>query len=83
MASLGIPSEYRADLSDFESYQRLLKKYEEEMIPVLEDEIDEVGRLMEETPAVLVCVEKDVRCCHRSRLAVAVSRKTGLGIRHI
>ncbi len=83
MPHLGIPSKYRVDLSDFDSYQRLLKKYEQEMIPKLGDEIDEVGKLMEETPAVLVCVEKDVRCCHRSRLADAVSRKTGLEVKHI
>jgi uncharacterized protein (DUF488 family) len=83
MPDLGIPSKYRVDLSDFDSYQRLLKKYEQEMIPKLGDEIDEVGKLMVETPAVLVCVEKDVRCCHRSRLADAISRKTGLEVKHI
>jgi len=83
MPELGIPSKYRGDLSDFDSYQRLMKQYEQEMIPRLGDEIDEVGKLMMETPAVLVCVEKDVRCCHRSRLADAVSRKTGLEVKHI
>jgi uncharacterized protein (DUF488 family) len=83
MPDLGIPSKYRVDLSDFDSYQRLLKKYEQEMIPKLGDEIDKVGKLMVETPAVLVCVEKDVRCCHRSRLADAISRKTGLEVKHI
>ena len=83
MPELGIPSKYRGDLSDFNSYQRLMKKYEQEMVPKLGDEIDEVGKLMMKTPAVLVCVEKDVRCCHRSRLADAVSRKTGLEVKHI
>lgn len=83
MPNLGIPSEYRTDLTDFDSYQRLLKKYEQEMLPQLENEINEVGKLTEETAAVLVCVEKDVRCCHRSRLADAVSRKTGLEVKHI
>jgi len=83
MPELGIPSRYRVDLSDFDSYQRLMKKYEQEMIPKLGDEIDEVGKLMMRTPAVLVCVEKDVRCCHRSRLADAVSLKIGLEVKHI
>lgn len=83
MPELGIPSKYRVDLSDYDSYQRLMKKYEQEMIPKLGDEIDEVGKLIKETSAVLVCVEKDVRCCHRSRLADAVSRKTGLEVKHI
>ena len=80
---LGIPSKYRVDLSDFDSYQRLMKKYEQEMIPKLGSKIDEVGILMEEVPAVLVCVEKDVRCCHRSRLADKIAWKTGLKVNHI
>lgn len=83
MPDLGIPSEFRVDLSDFDSYQRLLRKYEQEMIPKIGDSIDVVGKLMEKTPAVLVCFEKDVRCCHRSRLADAVARKSGLEVRHI
>lgn len=83
MPKLGIPKEYRVDLKDFDSYQRVLKKYEQEMLPALEDEIGEVCRLMQETAAVLVCMEKDVYCCHRSRLADAVSRKTGLEVKHI
>jgi uncharacterized protein (DUF488 family) len=80
---LGIPSRYRIDLSNFDSYQHLMKKYEQEMIPKLEDKISEVGILMEETPAVLVCVEKDVRCCHRSRLADTIAQQTGLEVNHI
>jgi len=83
MPDLGIPSKYRAALSDFDSYQRLLMKYEQEMLPELEEEIDEVGKLMKHSPAVLMCVEKDVRCCHRSRLAEAVSRETGMEVVHI
>jgi uncharacterized protein (DUF488 family) len=83
MPDLGIPSKYRVDLTDFDSYQRLLKKYEKEKLPKLVVEIDEVGKLMKETPTVMVCVEKDFRRCHRSRLADAVSRKTGLQVKHI
>lgn len=80
---LGIPSRYRTGLSDYNSYQRLLRKYEDEMIPHLGHEIDQLGRLMEATPAVLMCMEKDVRCCHRSRLADAVCQRTGLKVKHI
>lgn len=83
MPDLGIPSKYRVDLSDFDSYQLLMKKYEQEMIPKLGDEIDKVSKMMEETPSILVCVEKDVLCCHRSRLADVVSRKTCLEVKHI
>lgn len=83
MPELGIPGKYRNDLTDFDSYQRLLKKYEQEMIPNFGKEIAEVGKLMGGTPSALVCMEKDVRCCHRSRLAEAVSRKTGLEVAHL
>lgn len=83
MPHLGIPSEYRSDLTDYDSYQRLLNTYEDELLPQFENEIIEVGELMERTAAVLVCVEKDVQCCHRSRLAVAISRKTGLEVKHL
>lgn len=81
--SLGIPSNARANLNGYASYQRLLKRYENKMLPRLNREIGEVARLMRERPAVLVCVEKDVRCCHRSRLADAVSRENHLEVIHL
>lgn len=83
LPSLGIPRKWRADLTDFNSYQRLMSRYEQEMLPNLGKEVREVGRTMNETPAVLVCLEKDVRCCHRGRLALAVSRETGLDVDHL
>jgi uncharacterized protein (DUF488 family) len=83
MPGLGIPSKYRTGLSDFSSYQRLLDRYDSEIIPQHGEEIDEVGMLMEEVPAVLVCMERDVHCCHRSRLAEAVHQRTGLEVVHI
>jgi uncharacterized protein (DUF488 family) len=83
MPQLGIPSKMRGNLSDFDSYQRLLKKYEQEIIPGVDHEIDEVAKMMEKTPAALMCFEKDIRCCHRSVVAKAVSKKTSLDIKHI
>jgi len=80
---LGIPKQYRTHLTDFESYQSLLQKYAVEMLPSLDTEIDMVGTLMQESPSTLLCVEKDVNCCHRGRLADAVSRRTGLEVKHI
>ena len=83
MPTLGIPGTARASLNGFTSYQRLLKRYEEAMLPEHSAEVQEVGRLMHRQPSVLVCVEKDVRCCHRSRLAEAVARETGLEVVHL
>ena len=83
MPTLGIPGTARAGLNGFTAYQRLLKRYEEAMLPEHSAEVQEVGRLMHRQPSVLVCVEKDVRCCHRSRLAEAVARETGLEVVHL
>ena len=83
MPSLGIPSSARAGLNGFASYQRLLSRYEQTMLPEHSTEVEDVGRLMRRQPSVLVCVEKDVRCCHRSRLAEAVAQTTGLEVVHL
>ena len=80
---MGIPSRFRTNLEDYASYQRLLRQYEGQVLPHVSDEISELARLMEERPAVLVCMEKDVCCCHRSRLAEAISRESGLAVRHL
>ena len=53
------------------------------MLPERFTEVQDLGRLMRLRPSVLVCVEKDVRCCHRSRLAEAVARETGLEVVHL
>ena len=81
--ALGIPGVARARLNSFTSYQRLLNVYESATLPERTSEVQEVGRLMLRQPSVLVCVEKDVRCCHRSRLAEAVARDTGLEVVHL
>jgi uncharacterized protein (DUF488 family) len=81
--SLGIPSAMRADLKDFNSYQVLLHKYENDLLPDRKDEIMEVAELMIHTSSALICFEKDIRCCHRTRLASAISKHTGLEVKHI
>lgn len=81
--TLGIPGTARAGLNGFASYQRLLNRYEQDMLPERSAEVEDVGRLVRRQPSVLVCVEKDVRCCHRSRLAEAVAQTTGLEVVHL
>lgn len=81
--TLGIPGNARVGVNGFASYQRLLKQYEEAMLPEHSAEVEDVGRLMRRQPSVLVCVERDVRCCHRSRLAEAVADVTGLEVIHL
>ncbi len=80
---LGIPSSARVHLSDDASYRRLLKRYETRMLPRLEQEVEEVATLMKRHLSALMCVEEDVQCCHRSRLADAVACTSGLKVRHL
>lgn len=83
MPSLGVPSEYRSALTGVDSRERLLDMYEQEVLPQRQTEIIEVAESMKRTAAVLVCMEKNPRCCHRSRLAEAVFRKTLLEVKEI
>ena len=83
MPNLGIPGSARTGLESHASYQRLLNRYERSMLPQHCAEVEELGCLMRQRPSVLVCVEKDVQCCHRSRLANAVANTTGLEVVHL
>ena len=81
--SLGIPSSARVGLGSHASYQLLLSRYEQSMLPQHSAEVKELGCFMRQKPSVLVCMEKDVQSCHRSRLAKAVADSTGLEVIHL
>ena len=81
--SLGVPSSARTGLSSFGSYQRLLNRYERSILSQRCAEVEDLGQVMCRRPSVLVCVEKDVQCCHRGRLADAVADTTGLEVVHL
>ncbi len=80
---LGITGDHRAKLSDFDSYQRLLDKYEKRMLPKLTAHIRQAAVLLRSRPSVLLCVEKDVRCCHRGRLADHLAEESDLAVVHL
>lgn len=78
--SLGIPSSQRATLSDEESRARLFARYELTILVNHKKEIRDAGKLMSRMPSVLVCVERDVNTCHRSRLSHAIAKETGMEV---
>ncbi|MEZ5357527.1 MAG: DUF488 family protein [Candidatus Zixiibacteriota bacterium] len=80
---LGVPSDLRVSLNSFEDYQKVLKLYDEEILPQKKYVIDKVTKIINKEPTVIVCFEKDHNCCHRSRLAKVLSEKTSLEIQHI
>jgi|SRR5579863_8148226 len=83
VASLGIPSAWRVDLSDDSSYERLFGRYENEVLPRQHDSIEHVIELLKEMPSALMCMEADHLCCHRSRLAAEIVRRTSLPLREL
>ena len=80
---LGIPGNLRLNLSDYNSYQQLLDLYETQLLPRCYRHVLKLSVLMKDKPSVLVCMEKDVDCCHRSRLAKAVAETSALPIVHL
>lgn len=78
--TLGVPSGKRAELKDDTSRKRLFSQYEQTTLVDRKQEVEEVGKYMQSRPSVLVCVEKDVESCHRSRLALAVAQETGMEV---
>lgn len=83
LPELGITGDHRADLSDFDSYQRLLDRYERMMLPKRAFHVRAATRLLLAQPLALLCVEKDVRCCHRGRLANRIAEESGLAVQHL
>jgi uncharacterized protein (DUF488 family) len=83
MPELGITGDHRADLSDFASYQRLLDQYEKKMLPRRMAHVRQATTLLQSRPLALLCMEKDVRCCHRGRLANRVAQESGLPVEHL
>jgi uncharacterized protein (DUF488 family) len=80
---LGIESDHRQDLDGPEAYAALLKRYERSTVAKQRKSVERVASLVAEKPSALVCMEAQAAMCHRSRLAKAVSRVTGLPIRHL
>jgi hypothetical protein len=81
--SLGIRSEKRRSLPSDGDRAALFDDYER---TTLESEVLDQGRisdLMRERPSVLVCMEADPVCCHRSRLATRIAGVTGLPVHHL
>ena len=77
---LGISSGERANLSNQASRAQLFAVYEQTTLIDRREEVRWVGNYMKSKPSVLVCVEKDVNCCHRSRLSLAVAKETDLEV---
>ena len=80
---LGISSDKRQALECMHDYEALFKTYERTTLKTETESIAKVTSLVEERSSVLICMEADPICCHRSRLANVVSKRSGLPVRHL
>ena len=76
---LGIPSSLRADLNNFNDYQNLFDQYENIILPD-NKYINVSSNLINSTPSVLICSEKNPKYCHRYRLAKKIKEQVNLPI---
>jgi uncharacterized protein (DUF488 family) len=82
LPELGIPSERRRCVRTAADHAELLDWYEKSL-PSRAAGVERVSQEMLAEPSVLVCMEADPRICHRGRLALAVSCRTGLPVYHL
>ncbi|MCA9185695.1 MAG: DUF488 family protein [Pirellulaceae bacterium] len=80
---LGIVSEKRQDLGGPETRQELFQEYERRTLTEQKDAVAAVAQLAMEKPSVLVCMEAEPCCCHRSHLAKKVAAATNLPVVHL
>lgn len=80
---LGIQSDKRRNLETQGDYDALFRDYRATTLKSEKDAIQSVADMVVKSPSVLVCMEAEPCCCHRSHLADSVSRITRLPIEHI
>jgi uncharacterized protein (DUF488 family) len=73
LPELGIRSELRRNLWSQADYDDLFDTYQKCTIGDQLSAVQRVARLAREKASVLVCMEADPRCCHRTRLAESVA----------
>jgi len=81
--ALGVDSRSRRNLSGEEDRRLLLDEYQQQVLPKRAPEIRRVASSLEQRPSALLCMERDPRRCHRSRLASVLAERTGLPITHL
>jgi uncharacterized protein (DUF488 family) len=83
MPELGIPSEQRRDLTSDQDYRELFSDYVREILPSERNAVAKAADMIKETPSALMCMEANPAYCHRTYLASAVSKITGLAVQDI
>lgn len=82
LPALGISSAVRAGLHGTDDYQALFEGYRRDL-PNRNNEVEIVSSLLGSQPSVLVCMEANPSCCHRSILAQYLMNIINMPVRHL
>ena len=77
---LGIASSLRQNLDTMADRESLFDDYERTTLAENSETLDRVADLMLSQPSVLVCMEAEAVCCHRSRVAERIAKRTSLEV---
>lgn len=80
---LGVPKEVRESFRDVVDSSSFAAWYRSDVLLVCPDLLEELAELVRLTPTVLLCYEAAPRRCHRSHLALELSRLSGLQVKHL
>ncbi|MBS1723002.1 MAG: DUF488 domain-containing protein [Armatimonadetes bacterium] len=69
LPEVGIPGEWRTELSTRSDYQALFDRYESDVLPAQGDALRRLSRLIVDRPSAMMCKEADPDSCHRTTLA--------------
>jgi uncharacterized protein (DUF488 family) len=82
LPELGIPGSEREDLGSNDNYSSLFNSYHNSL-PSRENALLNVTKLLQTKPSVLVCMEANPACCHRSVLAQHLTTLIDMPIEHL
>lgn len=77
---LGIQSQLRQNLDTMNDRTALFDRYEKTTLSSNDGALSRVATLMQEKASVLVCMEAEAVCCHRSRVANNIAKRTSLPV---
>lgn len=83
MPELGIPSNLRKELSDYDSYQKLFDDYEANILTKTNESQAKIITMASEKNSALFCFEALPQFCHRHRLANELKKKYSVSVEHI
>ncbi len=77
---LGISSEKRQGVQTPAEFKRLFGYYDRVILPQVSDDVKRMAGQIQQTPSVIICMERQAHDCHRSRLARVLSEASGLSV---